>query len=41
MIGVNATAPRANDEAGNVLAPNPPLTMEQLVEVAAQLNPMQ
>ena len=40
VIGLNASAGRAEDEEGSVLAPNPPLTMEQLVDVAAHLQPL-
>ena len=40
VIGVNAAAGRAEDKEGSVLAPNPPLTMRQLVDVAAQLQPL-
>ena len=39
VIGVNASAGRA-DDGGSVLAPDPPLTMQQLVDVAAQLQPL-
>ena len=39
MIGVNASAARAEDEEGSV-APDPPLTMQQLLGVAAQLQPL-
>ena len=38
VIGVNAAAGRAED--GSVLGPNPPVTMQQLVDVAARLQPL-
>ena len=38
VIGVNASAGRAED--GSVLGQNPPVTMQQLVDIAAHLQPL-
>ena len=40
VIRLNASAGRADDEGGSVLAPHPPLTMQQLIDVAAHLQPL-